>query len=185
MGRFNLSEADDWELEDESQDVRGWTVRDATGTDLGTVTELIANTDSKRVESIVLDTGDEYPARDVELRDGVVYVEGLGEEIGTEAGPVVKTYDRARVLRNEDARAWEELSREHYNANYAGTEYDYYFYEPAYRYGYIYGASPEYQKRRFVDLENEMRRNYEEEHGEGTFEHVKEAVRHAFHRARS
>lgn len=99
MGRFALSQSDEWQLEHEDQDIRGWPVRDAAGSDLGTVTDLIAHTDSERVESLVLDSGDEYPARDVELRDGVVYVAGSIEETGTEAEPVVKTYENARVAR--------------------------------------------------------------------------------------
>lgn len=99
MGRFALSQSNDWKLENEHQDIRGWTVRDAADNDLGTVTELLASTESERVESIVLDTGEEYPARDIELHDGVVYVEGFAEETGTEAEPVIRTYDDARVSR--------------------------------------------------------------------------------------
>lgn len=99
MGRFTLSKSDDWKLENEEQDIRGWTVRDAAGNDLGTVTDLIASTESEHVESIALDNGTEYPASDIELRDGVVYVEGIGDETATETEPVVRTYDNARVLR--------------------------------------------------------------------------------------
>lgn len=99
MGRFKLSQTDDWEIENENQDIRGWTVRDAAGDDLGTVADLVANTDSERVERVVLDNGNEYAAADIELRDGVVYVEGGGEAAATETGPVVRTYDNARVLR--------------------------------------------------------------------------------------
>lgn len=99
MGRFTLSQSDDWKLENEDQDIRGWTVRDAADNNLGTVVELIADTESEHVESIVLDNGNEYPASDIELRDGVVYVAGIGDERATEAEPVVRTYDNARVHR--------------------------------------------------------------------------------------
>ncbi len=99
MGRFALSQSDDWQLENQDQDIRGWTVRDADGNDLGTVTELIASTESEQVETLVLDTGEEYPASDVALHDGVVYVEGIAEDLGTEVEPVIRTYDNARVAR--------------------------------------------------------------------------------------
>lgn len=99
MGHIALSQSDDWQLENEDQDIRGWTVRDADGNDLGTVTDLIADTDREQVETLVLDTGEEYPARDVELHDGVVYVEGFAEDLGPEPEPVIRTYDNARVAR--------------------------------------------------------------------------------------
>ena len=101
MGRFELSNTGDWKLENSEHDIRGWSVRDAEGNTLGTVVKLIANTDTEQVESNMLDNGDEYPTRDIELHDGIVYVEGVADEMRAETGPVVKTYDNTRVLRNE------------------------------------------------------------------------------------
>lgn len=190
MGRFVLSRADDWGLVHEDQNIRGWPVVDAAGNEVGTVEELIANTDSELVESVVLDNGQEYPARDIEIADGVVYVEGA-TTTGTDAGPVVKKYHNTRVRRLEEGdgapasyEGYRDSFREHYGTTYGTTDRSYDYYEPAYRWGYTYGTSGDYRGRNYAELEPEMRRRYEEEHGRGTWERVKDAVEHAFHRAR-
>lgn len=199
MGRFALSKTDDWQLVHPQQDIRGWPVQDAAGARVGTVTELIANTDSERVESVVLDTGTELPARDIELGDGVVRVHDGAA--ATDAGPVVKTYhDDAHVRRRADtgdgaARAGGAAStadygahadafEQHYHTTFAGAGEPFAFYEPAYRHGYTHGASADHRGTDYAALEPDLRRSYEREHGEGTFEKVKDAVRHAFDRAR-
>lgn len=106
MGLFSLSETDDWQLEHDNQDIRGWTVQDSTGNEVGRVSELIASTENERVESIRLDTGEEFPARSIELHDGVVYVEGratpaASEGSGTGQEPVIRKYDNTRVSRRQ------------------------------------------------------------------------------------
>jgi uncharacterized protein (TIGR02271 family) len=72
MTRAPMSRLDEWQLENDDQDIRGWPVLDAHGATVGTVTELIGDTDSGYVESIVLDTGAELNTDQIELRDGVV-----------------------------------------------------------------------------------------------------------------
>lgn len=186
MGRFVLSKTDDWTLVHDHQDIRGWDVQDRAGNRLGTVAELIANTESELVESIVLDTGREYPARDVTLDDGVVYVEGV--PAATDADPIVKKYDNARIRRRGAATRgdWsthDALYQRHHAATYGGTAYE--AYAPAYRHGHTFGANPAYRTRAYDEAEPELRRSYEREHGEGTFEKVKHAVKHAFDHARS
>ena len=78
MARKPLSQLDDWELVHKDQDVRGRTLLDTEGRPLGTVTEMIVDTDEKRVDAIVLDNGVEYPANAFRIRDGhaVLRVEG-------------------------------------------------------------------------------------------------------------
>lgn len=71
MARIPLSQNDDWHLGD-APDIRGWTVQNPDGRTVGCVDDLIVNTHTHQVDSIVLDTGDRYPMVDVELRDGVV-----------------------------------------------------------------------------------------------------------------
>ncbi len=70
MTRKPLAELDDWELVYDDQDLRGRQLLDATGAPIGTVREMIVDTDEERVDAIVLDNGAEYPARAFRIRDG-------------------------------------------------------------------------------------------------------------------
>ena len=70
MARQPLSELDDWELVYDEQDLRGRVLLDAEGRPLGTVTEMMVDTDAERVEAIVLDNGREISASAFQIRDG-------------------------------------------------------------------------------------------------------------------
>ena len=74
MSKVELSRSDEWELVHDSQDIRGWPVVDGSGKTVGTVKELIVDTDEERVTSLVLDTGATIPAREVHLGENVVSV---------------------------------------------------------------------------------------------------------------
>jgi sporulation protein YlmC with PRC-barrel domain len=77
MARDFLSHMDDWKLTDDSQDIRGRIVRTPEGRELGTVQDLVADTDTQLVDVAILDTGAEYPVRDLEIRaDDVVLHSG-------------------------------------------------------------------------------------------------------------
>ncbi len=69
MTRRPLSQLDNWELVHPDQDLRGRRLLDAEGRPLGTVTEMIVDTDEERVDAIVLDDGREYPASAFQIRD--------------------------------------------------------------------------------------------------------------------
>ena len=79
----------------------------------------------------------------------------------------------------------EDHFRSHFRDSYEGKGRTYGDFEPAYRSGFRYGTSGDYDSRSFGDLEPEMRRSYEKKHGEGTWGRVKDAARHAFQRGRS
>lgn len=112
MARAPLSRLDDWELVDDDQDIRGWPVQDRDGNRLGTVRELIVDTDTEQVEVIVLDNGAEYPNDDVELGRGVVSLR-RAEVVEPVAEPVeaVET-DATRIPRYEEQLAAEKTARE-------------------------------------------------------------------------
>lgn len=74
---IKLSESDRV-LEDQEQDIRGWPVQDRAGNTLGTVSDLMLNTDTEIVDFAVLDDGDEYPVDDLRIGDGVVYLADAG-----------------------------------------------------------------------------------------------------------
>ena len=65
---------DEFGLANQDQDCRGWNVVDTQGRRLGAVAELLVDTDARRVDSVVLDTGERIPASAITLRGGVVEV---------------------------------------------------------------------------------------------------------------
>ena len=70
MARKPLSELSDWELVDEDQDLRGRKLLDRDGRTLGTIRDMIVDTETGYVEAVVLDDGTTYGAREFELRRG-------------------------------------------------------------------------------------------------------------------
>lgn len=82
MAKATLSELDEYELVNESQDVRGWPLVDEGGNKLGTITEFIADTDSEYVTSLVIDDGRQVAARDVNIGDNVVILRGASRPTG-------------------------------------------------------------------------------------------------------
>ena len=198
MARFKLSHDDDWQLVHADQDIRGWPVKNATGARLGTVDELIADTDSELVEGIVLDDGRELPARDVVLEDGAVLVAGTaggdGAAATPAATPTAKTYETARVHRRPVAAGTaasalvyddhRDAFRSHCRTTYGPDGDRFETYEPAYRFGFTSGAHSDYRDRDYADVETDLRRRFEDRHGEGTFKTMSHAVKYGFNHAR-
>ena len=73
MPRVRLEDTRDWQLADRSHDVRGRELRDSVGRALGTIKTMIVDTDARRVESVVLEDGTEYPVRDLQIMEQAVY----------------------------------------------------------------------------------------------------------------
>lgn len=211
MAFYPLSELEDWHLVHPDQDIRGWSVQNASGAEIGRVEELLVNTDSELVESIRLDNGEEFSAADIEIGDGIVHARGEASLTEATTEPVVRTYSNTRVRQRDiddtgatagmtdtgvplttatsgmplmpagyDAYAGDFKS--HFNTEY-GNE-NWMDYEPAYIYGYTAGSSGKYTGRDYAAIEPDLRTEYEREHGIGTWDRVKGAVRHAFHRGR-
>lgn len=83
--------------------------------------------------------------------------------------------------RHSDATAFADYDndyREHYQSAYGDGDYG--DYESAYRHGHAYGSDSDYGDRSYNEVEPEMRRSYEERHGKGTWDKVKDAVKHSF-----
>ncbi len=83
-----------------------------------------------------------------------------------------------------DFNAFRDTFRNHFRSSYGQTGQDYSLYEPAYQHGYTYATDARYRGRSYAEVEPEMQRSYEERHGRGTWEKVKDAVRHAFDSSR-
>lgn len=86
-------------LEDQEQDIRGWPAQDEAGNKVGTVEDLLLNTDTELVDAIVLDEGPSYPVGDVEIGDGVVYLAAAG--VAAPAGEEVEA-DELKIQRSEE-----------------------------------------------------------------------------------
>lgn len=189
MGRISISKSDDWHVEHDRQDVRGWEVRDADGHGVGRVRDLIADTDTALVDTLVLDDGREVPAADVEIGydDKVVYT---GLPTADKSAVESAKYEDARIRERKEGEttgfaAHEPSFREHYRESYADSDREYSHYHPAYRIGYDYGTDDTHHGSDWDAVRGDVRSDYEKRHGEGTWDRVKDAARHAFERARA
>lgn len=67
-----LERLDRWELEHDSQDVRGWPLLSSSGERIGTIQEMLVDRDRERVAAIRLDDGRALPVEPLEIRGDVV-----------------------------------------------------------------------------------------------------------------
>lgn len=190
MSRISLSDTGDWKLEfPEDQDVRGYRALDEDGNALGVVDNMIINTDEERVDTIVLEDGTEYPAADISIGDGVVYVTGVHGATTGDVNEEVRVYgDSGQVVRraqvaDHDFDAHADAFRTHYESSYgsAGGAYD--DYEPAYRYGFDQAHEDSNRNRGYVDAEGDLRTGYGTAYADRDFDADRDAVRYGYTRA--
>lgn len=93
--------------------------------------------------------------------------------------------DVERIGQREDYLENRDTFREHYDTTFGSRKGSYRDYEPAYQFGYAYGSHDRFSDYDYRDVEPELRRGYEERYGNGTFESVKDAIRHGYTRAQS
>jgi sporulation protein YlmC with PRC-barrel domain len=210
MPRVRLSDTRDWELTDSDQDLRGRDLWDAHGHRLGEIRDMVVDTDTQRVDTIILDTGDEYRTQDLSIGDDAVYV--LNYDAGQQAAPgPVRRYEDNRLRRREGAPSepppladtprqearvgtaypdHADTFRQHYDSAYGDAGLDFSDWEPAYRYGYDAAFDTDYAGRDYDSVEDTLRRGYYQRHGYPmsdriVWHQVRGAVRHAFERARA
>ena len=81
MAIVAYSQQNEYDLTNSGQDCMGWTVVDQAGNDIGTVSEMLIETDEMRVDSIMVSGGVRIPAENIALqRDGRVIVRGVRDE---------------------------------------------------------------------------------------------------------
>ncbi len=68
-----------WVLDKNRDDIRGWPVRDVLGDTLGTVSELLVDTDSGDVARVKLADGSFLNAHDLRMGDHELFVDDLSE----------------------------------------------------------------------------------------------------------
>jgi uncharacterized protein (TIGR02271 family) len=77
MAIVYYSQQDEYDLVNSGQDCMGWTVVDQAGNSIGTVTEILIDTDREMVDSVLVDRKKRIPAQDFALRDGRIVVRGI------------------------------------------------------------------------------------------------------------
>lgn len=77
MAIVDYSKQDEFDVVNEDQDCRGWAVVDQAGNKIGTVSEMLVNTESMMVDSIIVDRMKRIPAADFALRNKQVVVRGV------------------------------------------------------------------------------------------------------------
>ena len=91
-----LSELRGWQLVNDEQDLRGRRLVDSAGKVLGTIEQMMVNTDAERVDSVRSDSGELYPVGALEIRDDAVVFHGVKTTGSTTAN---LTEDRYRLRR--------------------------------------------------------------------------------------
>ncbi len=79
-----MTELRKWKLDHKRDDIRGWSLRDPEGQLLGTVDELIVDTNSKHVTQVVLGDGKRFLARDVLIGEHELRLTGVSRKLAAE-----------------------------------------------------------------------------------------------------
>lgn len=214
MAHVLFGDTDDWKLNDASQDIRGWEVRDANGAPVGRVGGMAVDTERQVVDTIILEDGSRFLAEDVTLSDGVVYVTTYGAPAGAAARPYTDAHgvrrvedapagrspdladDPGPVRREADGprpstySAVEDDFRAHHRDAYGDDGLAFDDYSPAYRYGFDAAYDDRYVERPYEDVEPDLREGFYRRFGYPmsdniVWSRVRGAVRLAYERARS
>ena len=186
MSRIVLSNTGDWELKFDEQDVRGYRAVDKGGAPVGTVDAMIVDTDQRRVTSIVLEDGTEYPAEEISIGDDVVYLTTVEAADGAD-GTVTVFDDYGHVVEREavddaDFDAHADAFRTHVASSF-GADADYDDYSDAYRYGFDSAYDDTYRNRSYVDAEDDLRGGYGSAYAGRDFDADRPAIRYGYTRA--
>ena len=190
MSRISLSDAGDWQLVNDGQDIRGYQVVDSTGQPVGIIASMVVDTDAELVSTLVLDDGTEIPTSAVTIGENVVY---LGTALdGAEVRDGVTVFDDGgRVVRREhvanvnesfdtDFEGFGDDFRAHHTATYGPADRAYTDDLGAYRYGYTAAHEDPYRNRAYMDAETDLRTGYT---ANRDFDADREAVRYGYDRA--
>lgn len=95
-----LAELDDWQLEDNDQDIRGWPLENKAGDRLGIVSRMLVDRDRERVAAVVLEDGSTVPVERIDiLSDRVV----LNDAVLQAASPVGGAVAEERIQLAEES----------------------------------------------------------------------------------
>jgi uncharacterized protein (TIGR02271 family) len=80
MAIVAYTKQDDYDVVNNNQDCIGWSVTDQSGNVFGKVTEMLVNTETEMVDSIIVDGRKRIPASDISLSNNSVVVRGVLHE---------------------------------------------------------------------------------------------------------
>jgi sporulation protein YlmC with PRC-barrel domain len=107
MPRVRLSDTSDWEFVHSDQDLRDRELWDSHGHKLGTIDDMVIDTDLERVVAVTVSDGAEYPAEDLSIADDAVYV--LNYDASLAASPLVRRQHEEASQNRRDAEQAENL----------------------------------------------------------------------------
>jgi uncharacterized protein (TIGR02271 family) len=128
--------------------------------------EAVARKQARVVEEVVIDK--DVQERTETVRDTVRRTEVEVEPVGAEAAREARGFE-----------TYETDFRHHYTTAAGSRGQAYEHWAPAYRYGYTLANDPRYRGRDWPAIEAEARRDWEQQH-RGTWEEMKDAIRHAW-----
>jgi uncharacterized protein (TIGR02271 family) len=135
-----------------------------------TAEEAVASKEARVVEEVVVSKG--VTEHEETIKDTVRRTEVEVEKLG--AGEA----RRASAFGDYDADF-----RQHYTTHFAGTGEAYDRYEPAYRFGHTLATDPVYAGKDWATVESDARSQWEKRSA-GTWDRMKNAIHHAWERAR-
>lgn len=108
MAIVPYTKQDDYDVVNDNQDCIGWTVTDQAGNEIGEVTEMLVNTDTEMVDSIIINSRTRVAAGDISLSGERVIVRGVlsGDDAQT-SGAVI-----------EETQTYTAMQRDASNANF-------------------------------------------------------------------
>lgn len=114
MARKPLSQLPDWELEHKEEDIRGKTLQDESGKQLGKVSDMILDTDIECAVEVVLDNGSRYPADRIDIRNGKPFLLSQPKRRPAEAGErtIPLAEERIRIRRTREKAGEVEVGKE-------------------------------------------------------------------------
>lgn len=192
MSTHVLSNTGDWKLRfEDTQDIRGFSVLNQDGTDLGTtVDDLIIDTDEEKVVSIRLSDGSEYPARDISIGDGVVYITG-DYDVNDPSLRRADAIEHFGILDKQDRPVYDTAAMEtvkphferHFGETYgdAGGSFDDYI--VVYQYGFERAHDDDHRNVGYADSESALRADFERRFPERNYDADLDAVRFGYQTA--
>jgi uncharacterized protein (TIGR02271 family) len=103
--RPRRSSSHKWELDHNSEDLRGWSVVDREGHRLGTVTHMFANVDTGNLSDIEIEGGRRFSAHDLMCGDHYLTLTGAREMLATEARAAAATLIAVETRSADETRA--------------------------------------------------------------------------------
>ncbi len=132
--------------------------------------EVVVGKTARVVEEVVV--GKEVGQRTETVNETVRHTDVHVEEIAGRQTGQTTGYD-----------AYDSAFRSNWQSSYATSGRTWEQMQPAYRYGYDFGNDARYQGREWTDVETHLRTGWEKDRP-GTWESVKDAVRHAWDQVR-